>query len=90
MIEFLQNHLTDIMAIVSAMIAVVTTILSLRVTSKGLQYLNKAKERETYIVCPHCKKHVLLSEMDFHLPGGALDQNLNGVPDDEEIENPIL
>lgn len=43
--------------------------------------IEAAKLRETYIICPHCKKKTPLSEVDFRLPDGSLDNNLNGKPD---------
>lgn len=46
--------------------------------------LDLIKERQTYIICPHCKKKVAFSELEFHLPDGGKDQNLNGIPDERE------
>lgn len=48
------------------------------------QELDRAKYRLTYHVCPHCGKPVLLSEIKWMLPGNIQDQNLNGVPDNQE------
>lgn len=68
-------------AVSSAIIAVINAIVSARKTAKLAEELEAAKMRETYIECPHCKNKVLLSEMRFRLPTGALDNDLNGKPD---------
>lgn len=81
MIEFFTQHMTDIMAIVTAIIACVSTILSLKTTAASRKYLESAKQRETYSVCPKCGAKVPLSQMSFHLPTGELDNDLDGVPD---------
>nr|CAI9752420.1 hypothetical protein YKEOBPQY_YKEOBPQY_CDS_0008 [Microvirus sp.] len=52
--------------------------------SRASRMLDDAKKRQTYLICPHCSKKVYLSEIDFHLPSGSLDNNINGLPDDRE------
>lgn len=46
--------------------------------------LSQAKARSTYLVCPHCGKPVQLEDVTFFLPGGFVDDNLNGIPDEKE------
>ena len=71
------------LAVSSAIIAVINAIVSARRSYKLSQELDAAKERETYIECPHCSKKIRLSEMYFRLPSGALDNDLNGKPDED-------
>lgn len=71
-------------AVSGAIVATITAIVSARKTAKLEKALDAAKARETFAVCPRCKKKVLLSELSFHLPSGARDNNLNGLPDNEE------
>lgn len=46
--------------------------------------LSSIKERQTYAICPHCKKKIPFQDLEFHLPDGSKDQNLNGIPDLKE------
>lgn len=55
--------------------------LKTRMIEKELSYI---KERQTYAICPHCKKKIPFQELEFHLPDGSKDQNLNGIPDANE------
>lgn len=68
--------------------SVTTAIISLVNASKTRSKLNKvledAHERGSYAICPSCKKKIAINEIEFHLANGALDQNLNGLPDDQE------
>lgn len=89
MIEQLQN--LDWVAIGTcaaacsgAIVAVITAVVNARKTRRLEKALDDAKARETFAICPRCKKKVLLSELAFHLPSGERDQNLNGVPDHQE------
>lgn len=49
-----------------------------------MQELDRAKLRLTYHVCPYCHHKVRLDECHWLLPGDLADQNLNGVPDNQE------
>lgn len=71
---------TALVALMTAIAGVIATIQ----TKKFKNYLDAAKQRETYIECPKCKKRIPLSEIHFHLPSGELDDNLNGKPDNQE------
>lgn len=76
-IDNLPLILTTLGAIAGAVVAVVTLLRSRRLE----KYIAQAKARETYTVCPHCKKRLPLSDLTFHLPDGAVDNNLDGKPD---------
>lgn len=89
MIEFLKEFpwVAAAGALVSVLGAVGALIVSI-VNAKNIrnidQHINQAKRRGTFIVCPHCKKESPLSDVHFLLPDGSLDDNLNGVPDNQE------
>lgn len=51
---------------------------------RNKRMLQRAKDRDTFTICPHCHEKVALSDLDFRLPSGELDNNLNGKPDDQE------
>lgn len=45
----------------------------------------KAAQRSCYqIRCPHCKKSAPVTEVTFLLPSGKVDNNLNGIADEDE------
>jgi len=69
-------------AATSLAVALVSGIVALVKSHQVKQALDNARQRETYIICPHCHKKAALSEIDFRLPSGQLDNDLNGVPDD--------
>lgn len=46
--------------------------------------LSAAKAKETYTECPYCHNKVPLGDLKFYLPNGAVDNNLNGIADDQE------
>lgn len=71
-------------AVSGAIVATISAIVSASKTRKLEKALDAAKARETFAICPRCKKKVLLSELQFHLPSGARDNNLNGVDDSLE------
>lgn len=66
---------------VAALTALVVAIVNGVKAVKLEKQIEAAKQRETYIICPHCKKKTPLSEVSFRLPDGSLDNNLNGKPD---------
>lgn len=49
-----------------------------------MRELDNAKLRLTYHVCPYCGHQVRLDECRWKLPGDLADENLNGVPDNQE------
>lgn len=76
--------ITAVAGCATAIASGIVAIVSAKKASKLEKRLEEAKQRETYIICPHCKKKTPLSEVDFRLPDGSLDNNLNGKPDIEE------
>ena len=46
--------------------------------------LNDAIKRATYTECPNCGAHVKLEDLNWFLPTGERDQNLNGIADEKE------
>ena len=76
--------ITAISSAAGALGSIVLAVVSAIKTHKLKNALDKAKQRETYTVCPRCKKKVPLSELSFYLVDGSKDDNLNGVPDLEE------
>lgn len=83
MTDQLKELVSYALATFGAVLAIINSIIAeVRVRKLQLQ-LDAAKQRETYIECPHCKKKILLSQMSFRLPSGALDNNLDGKPDED-------
>lgn len=70
-------------AIAGALTAIINAIVAGKRSARLAEQLEQAKERETYATCPHCGKKIHLSEMSFRLPSGALDNNLDGKPDED-------
>lgn len=85
LIEFLEAHWPELTAAAAALASIVTTVVNLGKTKHLEKALAAAKRRQTSIVCPHCHKESPLSEVNFKLPSGELDNNLNGVPDNSEL-----
>lgn len=81
MINFLEAHWVEITAAIGALGAIVTSVINLAKTRSLTKALEAAKRRQTVIVCPKCHKESPLSEVDFKLPTGELDNNLDGVAD---------
>lgn len=46
--------------------------------------LDDARRRNTYSKCPHCGRDIPLSKLHFYLADDIPDDNLNGLPDDQE------
>lgn len=84
-LNFIQENWSSIVNVCMGVVNGVAAIVLLIKSKSFSLYLKKAKQRETYMVCPHCKKEIPLSELSFHLPSGEVDNNLNGVPDQQEI-----
>lgn len=75
-------------AVVGAVASYVVYRFKLRVEKEKNAALNeelrRAMVRLTYCDCPNCGNKILLADCQWKLPGGYADQNLNGVPDDQE------
>lgn len=83
-VSFLQRHHAELVSVFVALVSVlvgVSSIVTAKVTSNAIK---KAKSRGTFTICPHCHKAIPLSDLDFRLPDGSIDNNLNGVPDSQE------
>lgn len=76
---------TALASVCAAITGFVMALRNARKTAQIERILENAQERQTYTICPHCKKKVRLAELSWHLPDGSLDQNLNGVADKDEI-----
>lgn len=81
---FFSKYWPELVSGIVAILTALSALLAAIHANRFKRYLDKAKERETYAVCPHCKKRIPLSEIQFHLPTGEVDNNLNGKPDNEE------
>lgn len=87
-IQFIRNHhqeIVSLLVVISSIIVATFSIVSAKITSAAIK---KAKSRGTFTVCPHCHKAIPLSDLDFRLPDGSIDNDLNGVPDVKEKGNP--
>lgn len=86
MIEFIKEFpWVAFIGACTTFIAAITSMIISIINAKNLgtveRHLDKAKKRGTYVVCPKCKKEIPLKDLDLRLPGGALDNNLNGIDD---------
>lgn len=60
------------------------SIISLVRTLHLSSALKKARESKYWTTCPRCHKKIYLDELVLRMPDGAVDDNINGVPDDQE------
>lgn len=88
---FISEHWDVFASLLIGLVGLISAITSLilsKVSSDKQKVLEdsleKAKQRQTYTVCPHCHKILPLGDLPFFLPNGQNDNNLNGVPDDVE------
>lgn len=81
MIDFFTSYWPEFVSGTIAIAGAVVGIINAVNAHKFKKYLDDAKKRETYTVCPYCKKKIPISELHFHLPTGQLDDDLNGLPD---------
>lgn len=89
MIEFLKEFpwtvvASAIVSVVSAISALIFSLIRAKAVKEIKKALDDAKKKDTRIVCPRCKKEVPLREVHFLLPDGSIDDNLNGIADDQE------
>ncbi len=82
--EFLTALTTAFASIAAAVVSVIKAVQASKRAEKARQLLDDAKARSTYSICPECGKKIYLSDLSFHLPSGQLDDDLNGIPDDEK------
>lgn len=73
--------ITTSLSLVGAVTALILAIAQRKSLNAIKKNLDEAKARETYSVCPHCHEKIYLSEMKFYLPGGKIDNDLDGKED---------
>lgn len=86
MIDFLNwfNEYWKLVATsLAALVLMVSTVFGI-VFSKQLSKRVTVARKVTFTKCPHCGQLFRLSDADFLLPNGKVDNDLNGLPDDEE------
>lgn len=94
-LETILPYIKEIAALGTSLVVATLAYLISRLKSKQMDAENKklkeqldaAKAKETYIKCPHCNSKLPLSDITFYLPGELKDNNLNGIPDDQETSN---
>lgn len=82
--NFDGSVITAICTFVVGLASAITSLVVNLKSSKRLSQLEKAKENGSYAVCPKCHKKIAINDIEFHLANGALDNNLNGIDDDQE------
>lgn len=82
--QFLQQYGGYLASAVLFALDVASGVYTLHLARSFKALKAKAVVRKTYTVCPHCNQAIPLEDVSFFLPGGKRDDNLNGVPDDEE------
>lgn len=68
---------------IAALVLTVSTVFGI-VFSKQLSKRVTVARKVTFTKCPHCGELFRLSDADFILPNGKVDNDLNGIPDEEE------
>lgn len=81
--EFITLLTTSVASLAAAVVSIIKAVSASKTAARASRLLDDAKKRQTYIVCPHCHKKAYLAELDFHLPSGSLDNDLNGISDDQ-------
>lgn len=84
LLEFLTLHWPELTAGFATTAALITTIVNVSKSSRLSKALEEAKSHGMQVRCPRCKKTSPLSEVTFVMPSGEIDNNLNGVPDNQE------
>lgn len=74
----------SIACVVTSIGSLVAAIVSLVKVHKANRVIADARSRKTQVLCPKCHKKSPIDEVHFILPDGAKDDNLNGVPDNQE------
>lgn len=68
---------------IASLVLIVCTVFGI-VFSKQLSKRVKAARMVTFTKCPHCGEMFRLSDADFLLPSGDVDNDLDGVPDSKK------
>lgn len=86
--EFFLQHFDAIVYAVLAVLGAFATLFGVSIGQlnklRKILTRDKSKSSGYRVLCPHCKKESALEDVHFLLPSGAVDDNLNGVPDHEE------
>lgn len=84
--SFCRENKEAILTIGTALATGLGTALGFLIRSNvvNLRKIRAAKRQAYTIRCPHCKKETPINEVTFLMPSGKVDNNLNGIPDDEE------
>ena len=85
---FMENFDAAVIAsLVSVVSSAVMGIIGLVSSARSRKDYNRLvaaiKARRTYTFCPRCKEKLYFEDLNWYVDGKQ-DQNLNGVPDDEE------
>ena len=81
---FITTVATSCASVSAAIVSIIKAVQAAKRAEKAQRILDDARSRQTYFECPECGKKITLDRVSFHLPGGALDNDLNGVPDEKE------
>lgn len=87
---FLENFDASMAAYLATLIGSIATAVaslanSINARRSCKKLLQVARSRSYWTTCPHCKKTIYLNEIAFHMPDGAIDDDLNGVADSDEV-----
>lgn len=81
-LEFLVDNWTAILSGAGSAVGLFVGCYAAAVTRHLRKRFKAASDRGTYVICPHCKKAVKLSDVvTFYLPDGTIDNDLDGKPD---------
>lgn len=81
LVEYLPAIITGTLSLVAAITAFVTYNIQSRKIKALQKALDEAKARETFTICPGCKKKIRLADLTFYLPDGSTDNDLDGKAD---------
>ena len=78
---FITTVATSCASVSAAIVSIIKAVQASKRAEKAQRILDDARSRQTYFECPECGKKVTLDRVTFHLPGGAVDNDLDGAPD---------
>lgn len=82
-INFITTNWKFFAIVIAGFFMLVFTVFGIIVSRLVSRRVTKARS-VTFTKCPHCGEMFTLSECDFILPSGEVDNDLNGVPDSQE------
>lgn len=80
-IDFCKSHSQLIINAFNALCMLVLSCGGVSLNFAFRRFLKRAKDRDTFTVCPKCGTQIKLSDMEFRLPDGSIDNDLDGKPD---------